>query len=351
MQQHSRTNRQAGFSLMELMIALGVMMVALGAVFALLRDAMKVSLSTHELTDAQESLRSAHEFIARDLLSAGDGLNSLGNIRVTSSFVTNYLSTNPSIDLTHFGMITSDNDVAAGTTVPQPSPSPATTIRSSPALTDRISILARDSSFTAITPQSIDSTGSAITVSQTDAATVAQGEIYFITSSLGATFGTITSITGSGTTRALNFANADTYGLNVTGSSGQIKTISNGGTVPTSLLRMQIIQYYVNSSGLLMRRVFGVKGAGFSEAPIAEHIISLQFRYILNLTDSSGNVVQPVMQLSSAQQTASRQVEVLVMAETPHAIGIQQNGGRGQVSMTTSTSLRNMQFKQALQPG
>ena len=346
--QHSKANNQAGFSLIELMVALGVMLVVVGAVFSLVKDSMKVSLATHELTDAQESVRIAHEFLTRDLTNVGDGLNSISNIRVTSSFVSNYLSTNSSIDLTHFGMITSDDDVPVGTSIPQPSPSPATTIRSTPALTDRISILEADANFTPITPVSIDPSGSAITVSLADANTVAAGEIYFLTSSLGATFGTITSKAGSGATRQLNFASGDIYGLNVPGIGGQIYTVSAGGTVPTSLVRMQIIHYYVNSSGLLMRRVFGVKGAGFKEAPIAEHIIGLRFRYIL--TDANGNVGQPVAQIDSSQQTATRQVEVTVTAETPHSIGIQQNNGQATLSMTSSISIRNMQFKRALQP-
>jgi hypothetical protein len=43
-----------------------------------------------------------------------------------------------------------------------------------------------------------------------------------------------------------------------------------------------------------------------------------------------------------------RQVEVTVTVETPHVL---QNGQRPpNLSMTTSTSVRNMQFRQALQP-
>jgi hypothetical protein len=106
-----------------------------------------------------------------------------------------------------------------------------------------------------------------------------------------------------------------------------------------------------------MRRGFGVKGAGCSESMIAEHIFGIQFRYILDLVDVNGNVAQPTRLLTSTQQTATRQVEVTVTAETPHSVNInqttgtlQQSNGHVQTSMTTSTSVRNMQFKQALQP-
>jgi hypothetical protein len=53
-------------------------------------------------------------------------------------------------------------------------------------------------------------------------------------------------------------------------------------TSPVAVMRLQIIQYYVTSSGLLMRRVIGVRGAGFRDSVVAEHVTNLQFRYVTN---------------------------------------------------------------------
>jgi hypothetical protein len=73
----------------------------------------------------------------------------------------------------------------------------------------------------------------------------------------------------------------------------------------------------------------------------------VQFVYSLGL-DSGGNPVQPTSLLTTpAQQVAISQVEVTVTGETPHAL---PSGSKQQMAMTTSTSLRNMQFRQALQP-
>ena len=96
-----------------------------------------------------------------------------------------------------------------------------------------------------------------------------------------------------------------------------------------------------------MRRVFGVSGAGFRESMIAEHVLDVQFNYSLITTDALGNVTPSATTAltNSAQQLAVRQVEVRVTVETPHAI---QNGSRQPMTMTTSTSVRNMQFRQAL---
>ena len=66
---------------MEVLIAIVVLTIVTGAIFALLRDSMKTSHATLELTDAQESARTGQEYITRDLVNTGDGLNSI-NINV-----------------------------------------------------------------------------------------------------------------------------------------------------------------------------------------------------------------------------------------------------------------------------
>ena len=57
-----------------------------GAVVSLVKSSMSIATATYELTDAQESLRTAQEFISRDLMSAGDGLRSMTYIPVTTDF-------------------------------------------------------------------------------------------------------------------------------------------------------------------------------------------------------------------------------------------------------------------------
>ena len=345
--QASNTERnEKGFSLIEVMVAMGVMLVVSGAVFSLMQHSIKISAATYELTEAQESLRTAQEYINRDLMNAGDGLKSLNNITVPQNFVTNYLTRNPilaSPGVANLSILTTDNDVPAGTTVL--GTNPAVTIRSTPLLTDRQTIMEIDSNFGApVTPAAINSAGTAVTILPADVARFATGEVYFISSSAGSTFGQITNITGVGTaTPALLFATGDSLGLN-----GRISVISANGTLPASIVRMKIIHYFVDANGLLTRRVFGVRNAAYTDSTIAEHVVSVQFVYSLDMRDSNGNVVQPVTALTTSQQElAVRQVEVTVTVETTHAL---HHGQRERLSMNTSTSVRNMQFKQALQP-
>jgi hypothetical protein len=111
---------------------------------------------------------------------------------------------------------------------------------------------------------------------------------------------------------------------------------------------MKIIHYYIDTTGRLMRRVFGVRGTGFRESAIAEHVVSVQFLYSLG-PDGGGVIAQPVNRLSNLdQQIAVRQVEVTIAVETPHAL---EKRLQPRLTSTSSTSVRNMQFRRALQPG
>ena len=71
---NSKRNSQAGYSVIEMMIAATVMLVLTGAVVSLLKNSIMVATTSYELTDAQESLRTAQEYINHDLMNAGDGL-------------------------------------------------------------------------------------------------------------------------------------------------------------------------------------------------------------------------------------------------------------------------------------
>ena len=364
---------QYGFSLIEVVVATTVMLIVVGAVFSLVRGSMKVAMSTYEMTDAQQNLRTAQEFINRDILNAGDGLRSIINIRIPKPFVQSYITLTPVPacvgTICNLAIFTTDNAVPALT--PITGAVPAANILAG---TDRQTILEIDRDFNngqpislreahsectlptapVAVPAAISASGKTVKIpvnpcvagSPGPAMTIFKtGEIYFFTSSLaggGGTFGTVTDVDAG--TRTLTFADADPYGLNKEGAGGHIQYISTGGTLATSLQRMRIIQYYVTDTKLLMRRVFGIEGSGARASIIAEHVLDVQFSYSLITVDAAGVVIPSttITLTTPEQQVAVRQVEVRVTVETPHAI---QNGNRVPVTMTTSTSVRNMQFR------
>jgi prepilin-type N-terminal cleavage/methylation domain-containing protein len=349
----AKARNDEGFSLIEAMVAMTIMLIVVGAIFSLMRDSMKVATVTYEMTDAQQNLRIAHEFIGRDLINAGDGLEGIGSIKLPLAFVTSYITLNPVTDPSTPGTITlaiftTDNNVPANTAVT--GAVPAMTVRTG---TDRQTILEQDREFSfnnlnsiSLSASAVNPSGSFITIPAGDSMSAfTVGEMYFLTSSAGGAFCVITSINVS--SRRLYFVASDPYGVNQPGAVGQIWATSGGGSLATSFQRMKMIQYYVTSTGLLMRRVLGVPGSGFRESMIAEHVLDVQFNYSLITTDAAGNVTPSVTSAltTTLQQPAVRQVEVKVTVETPHAI---QNGSRQLLTMTTITSVRNMQFRKAL---
>jgi prepilin-type N-terminal cleavage/methylation domain-containing protein len=344
-----RANTQNGFSLPELMVTMAVLLIVTVAVLSQVKSVLQASNAAYEMTDAQQGVRFAHEYLSRDLITTGDGLKGINNIRVPLGFVQTYITTNPVTNPTDpnyvtLPVITSDDNVAAGTAVAGATPA----VNILPG-TDRITFLMIDPNFTpmSLPSDAINASGSnvSLTPAQLTAGNFAAGEIYFITSQYGATFGSITNVTGkTGNSPNLIFANSDPYGMNQpSAANGNISYISRGPNnqaVPTSLMRMQMLQYFVNAGGVLIRRAFGVGGAGYTDSTIAENVTDLQFRFFLN------NTAQPVTQLSTAQQqTALRQVEASVFVRTAHPVA---NGQRPVLSATTSTSVRNLQFRGAL---
>ena len=364
MYSNAKLKQQAGYSMIELLIGMGILMVIVGATMAIVSGSLKFSHATFYVTDAEESLRTAHELINRDLTSAGDGLKSIGTITVPLSFASNWLTRTTVVDSsdpTHhqLGLVTSDDAIPVNTAVP--SASPAATFREN---TDRISMLIQDKDFNngingssiSLLPGKITVVGTTtnLLVGATNIGLFQTGEIYAILSQNSCAFGTVTSVNAS--TNTVVMANGDAFGLNQTGTTAPFTTVSGivGGasTQNVSVIRLKIIQYYVTSTGMLMRRVFGIRGAGFTETPIAEHVTNLQFRYMTNLSDSNGFVQQPVRVVNTpVQQSSVREVETTIEVETVRAVNKVTNAnantsanGKQTISVTTATTVRNLQF-------
>ena len=350
-----KIKRQAGFSMIELMISLATMTIITGAAFALIGSSIKFAGSTYHMTDTEQGLRTAHEVINRDLTTAGDGLKGIGTIQVPKAFVQSYLTQTPIVISTNpnyvnLALVTSDDAVPANTAVPQASPAADVLTN-----TDRLTLLTQDyttfpnpvtvlaGKITVSTPNTV------IVVPSADIGKFQAGEMYALLAQNSAAFFVISSVNSS--TSTLTVTNGDIYSINQTGTGTPLNVVSAGGTLPSTIVRIQIIHYFVNSNNLLVRRVFGVKGSTFVDNVIAEHVTNMQFRYLVNLLDANGFVPQPVRGLStSQQQLAVREVEATIAVETVRAVNTvtANNSGKQVVSSTTATTVRNLQFRQAL---
>lgn len=349
-----RSQSEAGFSLVELMVAMGVMIALTAVVMTYMADSIRISTATNEMTEAQQNLRTAQDFIARDLVAVGDGMEDIKFPRLTKAFLNSYLTKAPAADtnttLGVLGIVTSDDQVPAGTTVPLPGTANSITLMTA---SDRLTVMRMDPDFNngatiSLAPGSVTSSGQTVTLPVgTNMSQFAVNDIYFFTSGAGSAFGAVTAVNTG--TRVLSFTTGDRYGMNQSTASSPINVVVGGGTKAASMLRMFVTSYFVDSTGLLMRRVIGVRGGvGLNDTVVAEHVVNLQFRYFLDQTDASGNVVAPVTKLATeTDQGDLRQVEVTVTTETTHALA---KGTKPQISMTGSMSVRGMQFNQHLQP-
>lgn len=348
-----RSQSEAGFSLVELMVVMGIMITVTGIAMTLMADSIKISAVTNEMTEAQQNLRAAQDFIARDLVAVGDGMDVIQSPRTTKAFLSGYLTKAPATvtaddTLGVLGVVTSDDQIPSGTTVPSADLASTIALKAG---TDRLTIMKIDRDFNngatiSLASGKVTNNGQNVVIPTGPVMTDFKvGDIYFFTSGAGSAFGAVTAVNTA--TRVLNFSSGDRYGLNQGTSTSPINLVAGGKA--SSMMRMLVTSYFVDSTGLLMRRVFGVSGGkGFTDTVVAEHVVNLQFRYLLDQEDSSGNVVAPVSTLADeTQQGDVRQVEMTVTTETAHAL---VKGNKPQVSMTGSMSVRGMQFKEHLQP-
>ena len=354
--------------MMELLVALGTTILIAGASLSLVAGSLKFANATYNLTDAEQSLRSAHETINRDLTTAGDGLRGIGKITTPVGFAQNYLTRSPilnGVDAAHanIGLVTSDHNIPANTAVPQANP--AVNFQAG---SDRLTMLVKDTSFAdvSVAAGKITQVGSStlIVVPASEISRFRVGEIYAVVSG-DATFGIVSAI--NATTCTLTLTAGDIFSINETGVTSPLYSVSllNSSlisTQPVALVRFQLIQYYADTNGLLHRRVFGVGGSPFVDNIIAEHISSLQFRYVTNLTDANGFVTQPVRVITGTEQTAVREVETTVAVDTARPVNVVTNAnstttmcganpnGKQNICSTTTTTVRNLQFRVASIP-
>lgn len=345
----TKQNNQKGFSMMELIVVMAITLVILAAVFSLMRSAITTANANFEMTSATQGLRNAQEYITRDILVAGDGLKGLANIWLPTAFVTQNLTVRSAsaIDPTNqgyvnIGMVISDNNVPNNTPIRYTTPA----LNLLP-LTDRLTILSRDPSFSPINLAAADvnTNSGQLNIPAARIGDFTNGEIYFISNGVAGVFGTVTNV-NSGANK-ITWGNGDTYALNRTGSTGQLASVTNNGTYPTILQRVQIIQYFVDSEGRLIRRVFGVKSSGFIDSVVAEHLQSLAFRYVLKPTDATAILSQPKEQFGIDDSATVRTIELNLRVKTAYPL---QDGEYHEVEGTTQIGVRNIQFGEAIVP-
>jgi type II secretory pathway pseudopilin PulG len=69
-----RTSGEAGFSLVEVLTAMGIMLVVLAGTFSAMTNAMRIDQSARNITTMNGNLRAAMDLVVRDMTQVGQGL-------------------------------------------------------------------------------------------------------------------------------------------------------------------------------------------------------------------------------------------------------------------------------------
>ncbi len=346
---HSASFDQSGFSLMELLIVIVLMSIILAAVFTLMRGTISTANTNFEMTSAAQNMRTSHEFITRDILTVGDGLRGVSNIWLPTNFVTSNFTVRTATDIdplgtgfVNIGSIITDNNLPANVSIPNINPAAKVQTAS-----DRITLLAIDPSFAAVDVPvggSNYDTGK-INIPPSRIGDFTTGEIYYITGGGTGSFGMITSVDTS--TNSILWEEGDAFGLNRYGVTGPLGVATNRNRDTATLLRVAIVHYFIDTDGKLVRRAFGIKSKSFVDSVIAEHIVDLQFRYMLKPAAAGVIMEQPAEQLELNQSARVRIIEPYIVAETAYALN---DGTKKRVDGATQVGVRNIQFLEAPVP-
>ena len=300
--------REAGFSLLELLVATAILVVVVGISLGALNDALRANEGVTLMADVMENLRAGMNYMVRDLIQAGEGIptggitipnNSAGAVCDNTATPINRPSP-PGLAYTFSQCYTALPAVAPGpglvpATVP-PAGAGQVLIRAS----DMISVLYVDNTvlwhnFPPINNPSNPTCAGAITAAGDSVtfdgsaqctplpvgnAAVKAGDLMMFTNAAGNVLETVTAVAG----QTVTFGAGDAFGLNgrndAQGTIHHIQQpINSGSYPPTSAIRVWLITYYIDNLDdplrpRLMRQV------NFRPAqPVGEVIEDLQIGY------------------------------------------------------------------------
>ncbi len=115
--QKQTTSRQAGFTLVELLVVLAISGIVLGAILEIFNSSNKTYAVQEEVAAMQQNLRAAKMFLARDIRMAGSGLTGYSDPNGSRVYglgftnnIGNDINGNPATDQININYIAFDGD-------------------------------------------------------------------------------------------------------------------------------------------------------------------------------------------------------------------------------------------------
>ena len=366
--------KNSGFTLIELVVAIGVTTVVLAAAVLMFRDSTKANTNVSQTSDMSDNMRAGLNLIVQDLIQTGTGIPT-GGISIPNTPNAAGCNTGgkvnrpPAVLALQFN---GPNPANAGCNVIlpaiEPGPDLGPTVTSpdgtSGPQTDIITMMYVDNTMDSkplsiISPTcpggSITATGSAITFDAACATIgaagipVNPGDLFMIynNNNPNGVLQTVTSVAG----QVLNFAAGDAFFLNgrtTTETAGTILSLQNltggvpNGTYPaTSCTRLWMITYYLDTV-TDPRHPRLMRALNFNAPqPVAETFENLQFTF--NLAD--GTTPAPVNQPTAPtgdNENQIRSVNIYLGARTTTTAAASGNYYR--TNLATQVALRSMAY-------
>jgi len=337
-------SREAGFSLLELLVSMVIFLVVSGAIWGLLRVAQTSRATVTEQVQLAKNVRISLNLIGRDAYNAGFGYPASSTVVLPDNRISTTLGLPVDSDSSRDTIppIVSGNNITLST---------FNTVANT--RTDQVTFLYKDPTFNVIggvsQPLSVSvnaattSTGIDEILPLTPAtnASCRVNDIYLVTGNTGSTLGLSTALSG---TDRIQFANGDLLGFNQI-LPGRLRGI----VLPASIQRVKMVTYSVTADGILTRREFAniLPAVASVDEPLAYNVENFQIQYVMDsgaLSDNpsagpdgiagNGDDVQ-------ANLAAIRQIRFTVSTRSTDK---NSSGQYYKETMTTTVSTRNLGY-------
>jgi prepilin-type N-terminal cleavage/methylation domain-containing protein len=355
-------SREAGFSLLELIIAMVIFLIVTASIYGLMQVGRVDRNRSSRRSDVMKNARVAIHLIGRDALNAGFGYHRRGAV-VPDNFMSSTFGVPTDAD-TERDMLTS---VVAGNNLFTNDLQTVSTAR-----TDIIGFAYRDIDFSSgqamelenvSAPSGTPSTArlkTKLSTGFTSATAAKKYDLYLIESDTSQIAMMATDIPS---TNQIDGALADPLGmnqaLNGTGNSGSVlrKCTSSSDENCTTYLatakKFNLVSYRVKQDGTLVRIIYGNNtGAPFDqqkqELPLAYNVEDLQFEYVLeNGTVTDNPSAGPDGVIGTADDEAEdfnliRQITVTIKVQSTEFD--EQTKKPVTITLTATFSARNLEY-------
>jgi len=361
--------REAGFTLLEVLVATTIMLVILGATMGTLTDAIHATEGVSLMADTQENLRAGMGYIVRDLVQAGEGLPQTGITIPNSSGVSAVNRPGPSgigtfpTSWTVLPLISPGYQLGPTTTTSGNATDMLTVVYADNTLIDSnqhtlnefpVNTPGGGAGCSGATPTpngTIVTSGTTTTITfdstciniNTGNTAIAVGDLLLLQNGGGMALVNVSTVTLA--SNKLTIASSpDPFKLNNSGkTSGTIAQIKSGGVYPaTTATRVKMITYYVDNTNsarpMLMRQV------NMNTAQeVGETIENMQLFYdILSPGSSPPTITTNVVNPSAANLPYVRDAYVTLFARSENTYSASKQYYRN--NLTTAVSIRSLNF-------